>query len=54
LRSGASEISIGPLELGEEGRMLTFRQFSSSLSGFDQVIVDDAAGRRVLVGSFPG
>lgn len=54
LRSGASEISIGPLELGEGGRMLTFRRFSRSLSGFDQVIVDDAAGRRVLVGSLSG
>jgi hypothetical protein len=54
LRSGGSSMVAGSLEQLSSGQMGLGREFSRDLSGFDEVVVEDATGRRVLIGSFSG
>jgi hypothetical protein len=54
LRSGGSSMVAGTLAELSSGQLGMGEEFSRDLSGFDQVVVEDAAGRRVLVGSFSG
>ena len=53
LRSGGASMVAGMLGELSSGQLGMGEEFSRDLSGFDQVVVEDATGRRVLVGSFP-
>ena len=52
LRSGGATMVAGTLEVLDEGQRGMWREFARPLVGFDQVLVEDADGRRVLVGTF--
>jgi hypothetical protein len=52
LRSGGSSMVAGILDELSSGQLGLGEEFSRDLSGFDQVVVEDASGRRVLVGTF--
>ena len=52
LRSGGAKLVAGTLEELSSGQMGLARSFPRDLTGFDGVVVEDRAGRRVLAGSF--
>jgi hypothetical protein len=52
LRSGGASMVAGMLGELSSGQLGLGEEFSRDLSGFDQVVVEDASGRRVLIGSF--
>jgi hypothetical protein len=52
LRSGGARLVAGTMEGLSRGQMGLARSFRGDLAGFDGVVVEDRAGRRVLTGSF--
>jgi hypothetical protein len=52
LRSGGARLVAGTMEVLSRGQMGLARSFTGDLAGFDGVVVEDGAGRRVLAGSF--
>jgi hypothetical protein len=52
LRSGGASLVAGTLEEQSRGQMGLARSFPRDVAGFDGVVVEDRAGRRVLAGSF--
>jgi hypothetical protein len=52
LRSEGATMVAGTLEVSGEGQHGLIAEFARPLAGFDQVVVEDADGRRVLVGTF--
>jgi hypothetical protein len=54
LRSSGTQLLVGTLEELSSGQWALGREFFRDLSGFDHLVVEDAAGHRVLAGSFLG
>jgi hypothetical protein len=52
LRSGGARLVGGTLEELSRGQMGLYHSFPGDLAGFDGLVVEDRAGRRVLTGSF--
>ena len=52
LRSAGAKMVAGSLEVLDGGRRGMWLEFGHPLTGFDKVVVEDAEGRRVLVGEF--
>jgi hypothetical protein len=52
LRSGGPRMEAATLEELGRGQMGAIQEFATEVSGFGSLVVEDAAGRRVLAGSF--
>jgi hypothetical protein len=52
VRSAGARMVVGPLDPMGSGRWGLGREFFRDLSGFDEIVVEDARGRPVLVGTF--
>jgi anti-sigma factor RsiW len=52
LRSGGANLEVGRLESSGPGRWSLIHSFSRDVAGFEELVVEDRSGRRVLVGEF--